>query len=309
MSDLIPFYSSDLIDALYYFEYHGPLYKRINWLPRDKGVRNLFKLIRQIKFARIKFFLPYARNVAAVNKIEEPLKLAHHIRDNPPKGKFAERWVEEYDKMRDILKEIWKLYKNSILTPEKEEELSKLRKQIINKYSPIWEKLKEESEKLPGITWKRKQPSICLLYPLDGRLSHKLKLSDIAFIETSQNMVDDEELFLHEVVKLLNYTKPISSWIRQDRRGIRAIAYEVFTELQSLRIITVMYNKKPNYRKIIQGKLNDLWIPQIRKETTFDDDELERIMMQAYKMIPKHQFDALYQLGEIYTELNIILLT
>ncbi|NHJ48191.1 MAG: hypothetical protein FK733_10430 [Asgard group archaeon] len=309
MNDLIPFYHSDLIDALYFFEYHGPLYKRISWLERNKDVRNLYKVIRDIKFSRFKFFLPYARNIAALHQIDDPLKLAKYIRDNPLKGKFAEQWIIDYDKMKDILKEILKLYKKQIMTKEMEKEYDNLRSKIKKKYKVIWEKLKEESEKLPGISWKRKQPSICLIHPLDGRLSHKLKFSDIAYIEVSEQMLEDETLFLHEVVKLLNYTKPIGSWVGQDRRGVRAIAYEVFTELQSLKLIKQLYNKTPNYKKIVQEKLYNLWIPQIRKDTSFDDDEFVRIMIDAYKIITKQEFDALYQMGEIYTELNIILLT
>ncbi|NHK32702.1 MAG: hypothetical protein FK730_15235 [Asgard group archaeon] len=309
MSELIPFYNSDLIDALYYFEYHGPLYKRIFWVERSKAVRNLFKIIRTIKFSRFRFFLPYARNIAAINQIDDPTKLAKFLRDNPPRGKFGEQWAYDYEKMRDILKEILKLYLNTITTKETREKLEKMRQAISEKYSSIIPKLKEESEKLPGIIWKRKTPKICLIYPLDGRLSHKLKLSDIAYIETSEQMLEDETLFLHEVVKLLNYTKPIGSWVRQDRRGIRAIAYEMFTELQTLKLINSLYDKKPNYRKTVQEKLHNIWIPQIRMDTTFDDEEFIRIMTDAYKMITKHEFDAQYQLGEIYTELNIILLT
>ncbi|NHJ38954.1 MAG: hypothetical protein FK731_02895 [Asgard group archaeon] len=309
MSELISFYYSNLIDALYFFEYHGPLYKRIYWLERNKDVRDLYKIIRDIKFTRFKFFLPYARNVAALNQIDDPTKLAKHIRDYPPRGKFGEQWVIDYEKMRDILREILKLFLTTITTKETLDKMEKIRQSIKKKYSPIWTKLKDESEKLPGINWKRKEPKICLLIPLDGRLSHKLKLSDIAYIETSELMLEDENLFLHEVVKLLNYTKPIGSWVRQDRRGIRAIAYEVFTELQTIKLINSLYQKIPNYKKIVQEKLNNLWIPQIRKDTTFDDDELVRIRTDAYRMLTKHEYDAQYQLGEIYTELNIILLT
>jgi len=307
--DLIPIKYSDLADALYYFEYMGPLYKRIKWLERDKQAQKLYKLIREIKFAMFKNFLPWARDIAIRNDINSPTTLAKYIRDNPPRGKFGEKWVNDYEKMRDILLEIFNFFTKEVLTKTKCEELEKLRSQIIQKYSPIWPKLKDESEKLPGISWKRKTPTVCLLHPLDGRLSHKLKFSDTAYIEVSQAMLDDETLFLHEVVKLLNYTKPIGSWVRQDKRGIRAIAYEIFTELQTLKLVNALFNKKPNYRTVINLKLDSIWIPFIRPETTFDEDELERILQKAYKLIGKHSYDTLFQMSELYTELNIILLT
>ena len=309
MHDLISIKYSDLADALYYFEFMGPLYKRIKWLERDKNVFQLYKLIREIKFPRFKNFLPYARFITISNDISSPTQLAKHIRDHPPKGKFAEKWVAEYEKMRDILREIYNYFMKNVLTNEKKEELEKLRKKIEKKYGKIWHKLKVESEKLPGISWKRKSPIVCLLYPLDGKLSHKLKFSDIAFIETSQAMVDDEALFLHEVVKLLNYTKPVGSWVRQDRRGIRAIAYEIFTELQTLKIVNALFDKKPNYKTVINLKLDSIWIPFIRPETSLDEDELERVLAKAYKKISKHEYDAMFQMSELYTELNIILLT
>ena len=309
MNDIIEIYYSDLADALYYFEYHGPNYNRIRWLEKDKRVRDVYKLIREIKFPRFKNFLPYARNLAAMNNIDSPRKLAKFIVKNPPKGKAGELWEGEFDKMSDILQEIYNFFLNEILTKEVKKEHDRLRKDISKKYSKYWKKLKEESEKIPGIIWKRKEPSVCLLYPLSGKLSHKLKFSGTAYIESSQEMLNDESLFLHEVVKLLNYTRPIGVWVRQDRRGIRAIAYEIYTELQTLKLVNAVFNKKPNYKRVIDEKLYNIWIPTIRMETSFDKDELERILQNAYKIITKHEFDSMYQIGEIYTELNIILLT
>lgn len=309
MSDYIKFYHSDLIDALYYFEFQGPLKKKINWIEQDKEAKKLYRLIKEIKFSRFKHFLPWIRNIAAKHEIESPKKIALYVKRNPPKGKFAEKWVEEIDKLEDIVQEIYNYFRKKVLTKEKKKELEDLRNAIERKYSKIWKKLKEESEKLPGISWKRKEPIVCLVYPLDGRLSHKLKFSDIAYIETSKFTLEDDALFLHEVIKLLNYSKPIGSWVRQDKRGVRAVAYELFTELQTLRLISSLSGKRPNYKSIVNSKLNSLWIPFIRSDMSFDEDELERILSNAYKLITKHQFDALYQLGEIYTELNIILLT
>ena len=309
MSNLIEFYHSDLVDALYFFEYHGTNYKRIKFLPRDKGVRDLYKLIREIKFPRFKYFLPWARSTAVLQKLDTPKKLASYIEKNPPRGKFAEKWIDEIDKLEDILQEIYNHFKKNVQTKENKEKLDKLKEKIEKKYERYWVQLKEESEKLPGISWKRKEPMICLLYPIEGRLSHKLKFGDIAFIEASEITLDDDVLFLHEIVKLLNNTKPINSWVKQDRRGVRAIAYELFTEMQTLHILEKIINEKPNFKKVILEKLETLWIPVIREDTSFDDEELERILTRAYKIIPKHEFDALHQLGELYTELNIVLLT
>jgi len=309
VSELIKFYHSDLVDALYYFEYHGPSYKKIKWLPRDSNVRDLYKLIREIKFTRFKHFLPWARSIAALNDLETPKKLAKYIKNNPPKGKFAEKWLEEIDKLEDILSEIFNFYKKNILHDDIKKKLERLREDIEKKYKKYWLELKEESKKLPGIVWKRKDPIICLIYPIEGRLSHKLKYADIAYIETSEIMLEDEVLFLHEIVKLLNYSKPAEAWVKQDRRGVRAIAYELFTEMQTLRLVEKLLKKKPNFKKVILEKLDTLWIPLIRAETSFDEEELERILTKAYRNIPNHEFDALYQIGELYTELNIILLT
>ena len=309
MSEIIEFRYSDLADALYYFEYHGPLKKKIDWVERDKDARALYKIIREIKFTRFKHFLPWARNIVVLHEIDTPKKLARHVEMNPPRGKFGEKWLEEIQKLTDIVTEILSYYKKNVLTKEKEKELERLRKEIKKKYSKYWVKLQEESEKLPGISWKRKEPMICLLYPLDGKLSHKLTYSDIAYIETSKIMLEREDMFLHEVVKLLNFSKPIGSWVRQDRRGIRAIAYELFTDLQTLKLVNSLTGKNPNFRSIINEKMYDIWIPFIRPNTSFDEDELERILGTAYKKITKKEFDGLYQLGELYTELNIILLT
>ncbi|MBK5114110.1 MAG: hypothetical protein KGD59_12255 [Candidatus Heimdallarchaeota archaeon] len=309
MSEIIEFRHSDLADALYYFEYHGPLKKKIDWVERDKDARELYKIIREIKFSRFKHFLPWARNIVVLHEIDTPKKLARFIENNPPRGKFGEKWLEEIDKLIDIVSEILSYYKKNILTKEKGKELEDIREEIKKKYSKYWSKLQEESMKLPGISWKRKEPIVCLLYPLDGKLSHKLTYSDIAYIETSRLMVERDDMFLHEVVKLLNYSKPIGSWVRQDRRGIRAVAYELFTELQTLKLINALTGKKPNFQSIINEKMYNIWIPYIRPDTSFDEDELERILGQAYKKITRHEFDGLYQLGELYTELNIILLT
>jgi hypothetical protein len=309
LSEIIEFRHSDLADALYYFEYHGPLKKKIDWVERDKDARELYKIIREIKFSRFKYFLPWARNIVVLHEIDTPKKLARFIENNPPRGKFGEKWLEEIDKLIDIVSEILSYYKKNILTKEMGKELEDIRGEIKKKYSKYWSKLQEESMKLPGISWKRKEPIVCLLYPLDGKLSHKLTYSDIAYIETSRLMVERDDMFLHEVVKLLNYSKPIGSWVRQDRRGIRAVAYELFTELQTLKLINALTGKKPNFRSIINEKMYNIWIPYIRPDTSFDEDELERILGQAYKKITRHEFDGLYQLGELYTELNIILLT
>jgi hypothetical protein len=285
------------------------LKKKIGWVDRDRDARALYKIIREIRFARFKHFLPWARNVVVLHEINTPKKLAHYVEKNPPKGKYGEKWLVEIQKLTDIVSEILNYFKKNILTKEKEKELENLRNEIKKKYSKYWSKLEEESLKLPGISWKRKNPIICLLYPLDGRLSHKLTYSDIAYIETSKIMVEREEMFLHEVVKLLNYSKPIGSWVRQDRRGIRAIAYELFTELQTLKLVNSLTGKRPNFRNIIYEKMYEIWIPFIRPDTSFDEDELERILGIAYKKITRKEFDGLYQLGELYTELNIILLT
>ncbi|MFW9924540.1 MAG: hypothetical protein ACFFDW_14750 [Candidatus Thorarchaeota archaeon] len=309
MSNLIKFYSNDLVDALYYFEYHGPLYKNIKWIPRESGVKDLYKLVKEIKFTRFKYFLPWARYTAVINQIDSPKKLAKYIKEHPPRGKFGEQWAEDHEKMNDILQEIFNLFKKNVLSDQKKNELEELRERIRNKYSKIMDKLKVESEKIPGIIWKRKEPIICLVYPIDGRLSHTLNFADIAFIETSELMLNDENSFFHDVVKVLNFKKPVGAWVKQDRRGIRAIAYELFTQMQTQKIVEAIYQKKPNFRKVILEKLDTIWIPVIRDQTLFDEDELERILLDAYKMIPKHKFDALYQLGELYTELNIILLT
>lgn len=307
MSDLIQFYYSDMVDALYFFEYHGPLYKKIKWKERDNHVKELYKIIRQIKFPRLKLLLPWARTQAVLHDLTTPKSLAKYIQKNPPKGKFAEKWLAEIEKMTDIFQEIYKLYTKKILTPEKRKELDTNREKIEKKYSKIWNKIKQETKIIPGFTWKRKEPKICLLYPIDGRLSHKVKFADIAYIETSDIMIKDESMFLHEVIKLLNYTKPIFSWVKQDRRGIRAIAYELFTEMQTLLLIKKIYRKEPNFKAIIE-KLDTLWIPYIRSGTSFDDDELERILRNSFKLIPNAEFEPLYQLGELYTEMNIILL-
>ena len=308
MIDKVKIYYSDLVDALYYFEYHGPMYKKIKWIERDVRVRDLFKLIREIKFPRFKLFLSLVRDVAVKQEITSPKKLARYMEKNPPRGKFAEKWVEEADKMADILQEIYNTFTKKILTPEKKEELEKLREKIDKKYSKYWKKFKDETEKLPGMSWKRKEPLVCLLYPLDGRLSHKLKFGDIAYIETSKQMLDEEDHFMHEVVKLINNTKPIDAWVRQDRRGVRAIAYELFTQMQTLHILHKMLNKKPDFREVVLDKLETIWIPYIRPGTDFDEEELERILENAYEQITKHEFDALFQLGELYTEMNIVLL-
>ncbi len=309
LSELIKFYHSDLADALYYFEYHGPLKKKIGWIERDKKARALYKVIREIKFTRFKHFLPWARNIVVLHDIESPKKLARYIENNPPRGKFGEKWLKEIQKLIDIVSEILNYYKKNILTKEREKELENTREEIKKKYSKYWSKLQEESIKLPGISWKRKNPIVCLLYPLDGRLSHKLTYSDIAYIETSKVMIERDDMFLHEVVKLLNYSKPIGSWVRQDRRGVRAIAYELFTELQTLKLINAITGKRPNFRSIIYEKMYNVWIPYIRPDTSFDEDELERILGLAYKKITRKEYDGLYQMGELYTELNIILLT
>lgn len=307
MSDLIPIYYSDMADALYFFEYHGPLYKKIKWKERNKDVRELYKIVRQIKFPRLKLLLPWARTQAVLHDLTTPKSLTKYIQNNPPKGKFAEKWLAEIGKMTDIFQEILNLYTKKILTSEKRKELKRNRERIEKKYSKIWDKLKQETEIIPGFTWRRKDPKICLLYPIDGRLSHKLKFADIAYIETSDVMINNKSMFLHEVIKLLNHTKPIFAWVKQDRRGIRAIAYELFTEMQTMLIIEKMFKKEANFEAILE-KLDSLWIPFIRSETSFDDDELERILLNSYEIIPNAEFEPLYQLGELYTEMNIILL-
>ncbi len=305
--DLIPIYYSDMADALYFFEYHGPLYKKINWKERDSHVKELYKIIRQIKFPRLKMLLPWARTQAVLHDLTTPKSLTKYIKNNPPKGKFAEKWLAEIGKMTDIFQEILNIYTKKILTREKRKELEHNRKMIVKKYSKTWDKLKRETEKIHGFTWKRKEPMICLLYPIDGRLSHKLKFADIAFIETSDKMLKNKSMFLHEVVKLLNYTKTIFAWVKQDRRGIRAIAYELFTEMQTMLLVEKIFKKKPNFQVMLE-KLDTLWIPFIRSGTSFDDDELERILENSYELIPNTEYEPLYQLGELYTEMNIILL-
>ncbi|MHA1503937.1 MAG: hypothetical protein ACTSPT_01960 [Candidatus Heimdallarchaeota archaeon] len=309
MSEEIPIINFDLVDALYYFEYHGPLRKRIAWTEKDKGIRNLYKLIREIKFPRFKFFLPWIRYVAVRNQLDTPKKLAKYVVNNPPKGKYGELWVADFEKMIDILSEIKKYYEKQVMTKEKREALENLRNKIIKKYSKEWQKLVEEALKLPGVSLKRKEPMICLLQPLDGRLSHKLPLGDIAFIEVSEAMLEDECLFLHEVVKLLNYTKPINAWVRQDRRGIRGLAYELYTENQTQYLVGKIFKKRAKSAAKAVEKLETIWIPFYRPDSVFDDMELERIVSRAYDMLTNHEFDAMYQLGELYTELNIILLT
>ncbi len=309
MSEEIPIVNYDLVDALYYFEYHGPLRKRIAWTEKDKGIRNLYKLIREIKFPRFKFFLPWIRYVAVKNQLETPKKLAKYVVNNPPKGKYGELWVADFEKMIDILSEIKKYYDKQVMTKEKSEALENLRNKIIKKYSKEWPKLVEEALQLPGVSLKRKEPMICLLQPLDGRLSHKLPLGDIAFIEVSEAMLEDECLFLHEVVKLLSYTKPINAWVRQDRRGIRGLAYELYTENQTQYLVGKIFKKRAKSAAKAVEKLETIWIPFYRPDSFFDDMELERIVSRAYDMLTNHEFDAMYQLGELYTELNIILLT
>ena len=309
MIDEIPIVYSDLVDALYYFEYHGPLRKRIAWVDKDKGVRNLYKLIREIKFPRFKFFLPWIRFTAVKHQLNTPKKLAKHVVNNPPKGKYAEMWIADFDKMVDILQEIRKYYNKYVLSKEKGEELEKLRNKITKKYSKEWPRLVKEALELPGVSLKRKGPMICLLHPIDGRLSHKLVFADIAFIEVSKAMLEDECLFLHEVVKLLNYTKPIQAWVKQDRRGIRALAYELYTENQTQYLVNKIFKKKTKSAAKALEKLENIWIPFLRPGTVFDDMELERIVSKSYDILTNHEFDAMYQLGEIYTELNIILLT
>ncbi len=307
MNDSIQFYYSDMADALYFFEYHGPLYKKIKWKERNKDVKELYKIIRQIKFPRLKLLLPWARTKAVLHNLTTPKSLTKYIQNNPPKGKFAEKWIAEIEKMTDIFQEILNLYTKKILTPEKRKELESIREKIEKKYSKIWDKLKRETEITPGFTWKRKEPKICLLYPIDGRLSHKLKYADIAFIETSEVMIKNESMFLHEVIKLLNYTRPIFAWVKQDRRGIRAIAYELFTAMQTMLLIEKIFKKESNFNVIVE-KLDTLWIPYIRPETSFDEDELERILEKSYELISNAEFEPLYQIGELYTEINIILL-
>jgi len=309
LSEQIKFYHSNLVDALYYFEYHGPLYKHIKWIERDKNVVELYKIIKDVKIAKIKYFLPWARTVAVSNEIDSPKKLAKEIIGNPPKGKFAESWVEEGEKTQDILVEIYNLYNNNKDLKGKMTELENLRSKIEKKYSNDITKLMDESIKIPGLSWKRKEPKICLVYPIDGRLTHKLKFSDTVYIEASEDIMNDETSFYHPIIKMLNYTKPIGAWVRQDRRGIRAIAYELFTELQTIKLVSQLYGKRPNFHTIVTNKLYNLWIPFIRPNTTFDEDELERILSNAYKNITKKEFDSMYQMGELYTELNIILLT
>ncbi|MHA1126198.1 MAG: hypothetical protein ACTSO7_09215 [Candidatus Heimdallarchaeota archaeon] len=308
MSEEIPIVNYNLVDALYYFEYHGPLRKRIAWTEKDKGIRNLYKLIREIKFPRFKFFLPWIRFVAVKNQLDTPKKLAKYVVNNPPKGKYGEMWVADFEKMIDILSEIKKYYNKQVMTKEKSETLENLRNKIIKKYSKEWSKLVEEALQLPGVSLKRKEPMICLLQPLDGRLSHKLPFGDIAFIEVSEAMLEDECLFLHEVVKLLNYTKPIYAWVRQDRRGIRGLAYELYTENQTQYLVGKIFRKKTKSATKVVDKLDTIWIPFYRPDSIFDDMELERIISRAYEMQTNHEFDAMYQLGELYTELNIILL-
>ena len=209
--------------------------------------------------------------------------------------------------MGDIFQEIYNLYTKKVLTAETKKTLDDTRETIEKKYSKIWKQFKSETEATHGFIWKRKEPKICLLYPLDGRLSHKLQFSEIAFIEASAEMIQDETLFLHEVVKLINYTKPIFSWVKQDRRGIRAIAYELFTEIQTHLLVSSIYKKPPNFEEIVD-KLDEIWIPSIRSGTSFDDDELERILAYSYESLTKTEFEPLYQLGELYTEMNIVLL-
>lgn len=308
VSELINFYHSDLMNALYYFEYHGPLNKTIGWIDQDQEVKKLFALIKKIKFPRFKQFIQWARYLAANNQLHSPRELQAAIVKKPPRGKTGEKWVKESEKMGDILQEIYNLYKNKIQTKESKQLFEKLCEKIRKKYSTIWPELKEESKKLPGIRWKKKDPMVCLLEPIDGRLSHKLKYSEIAFIEASQQTLNEEDLFLHEIIKLLNNTRPIQKWVKLDKEGVKAIAYELFTEMQSLRLIQKIFGKNPNFRTTIQHKLNNLWIPLIRPETMFDEDELERILTQAYKRIPNHDYSAMYQMSELYTELRIILL-
>ena len=83
----------------------------------------------------------------------------------------------------------------------------------------------------------------------------------------------------------------------------------MFTELQTQKIIQAITVKKPNFKAIVYDKLENIWIPFIRASTSFDEDELERILTKAYKTVSKKEFEPLFQMGEIYTELNIILLT
>ncbi|MBD3191801.1 MAG: hypothetical protein GF308_14235 [Candidatus Heimdallarchaeota archaeon] len=308
MSELIDFYHSDLMNALYYFEYHGPLHKTVGWIDQDPEVKKLLALIKKIKFPRFKQFLQWARYLAANNRIHSPRELQAAIVKNPPRGKTGEKWVDEAEKMGDILQEIYNLYTNKIQTKESKKQFMDLCEKIKKKYSTIWPKLKEESKKLPGIRWKKKDLVVCLLNPIDGRLSHKLKYSEIAFIEASEQTLNGEDLFLHEIVKLLNNTRPIQKWVKLDKEGVKAIAYELFTEMQSLRLIQKIFGKNPNFRSTIQQKLYHLWIPLIRPDTMFDEDELERILTKAYKRIPNLEYSAMYQMSELYTELRIILL-
>ncbi|MFX1537156.1 MAG: hypothetical protein ACFFDI_23345 [Promethearchaeota archaeon] len=308
MSELIRFYHSKMVNALYYFEYHGPLKKKMSWIEQDPSVRELYSVIKKIKFPRFKYFLSWAKHFSVIHDLDSPKKLTRFTSENPPRGKLGENWLAELEKMDDILQEILNVYKDKVLTPERKANFEKYCAEIKKKYSPLWLRLKEESEKLPGISWKKKNPIICLLDPIDGRLTYKSSFGDIAFVEVSKTLLEEEDRLFHEVIKLLNFTRPLGRWVKQDREGIRAISYELFTEMQSLKIQKAVLGKHPNFRSVIRKKLDTMWIPMIRPETMFDEEELERILNNAYKMIPKHEFDSLYQLGELNTELNIILL-
>ncbi|MEA2070301.1 MAG: hypothetical protein U9O98_03330 [Asgard group archaeon] len=309
MSKLVEFYQSDIVDALYYFEYHGPRKDDLQWIEQNEDVKKLHNIIKKIHFPRLKFFLPWIRNVIVTEDLHSINEIKKYIIENPPRGKTGEKIVNQIDKVGDVINEIIKLYQKKILTKKKKKELKKLRSQIQRKYSSQWRKLKKISVTLPGISWEKKDPTICFLYPIDGRLSFKLPYADVAYIETSEKMLENDGLFLHELVKVLNYSKPLGSWVRQDKRGIRAIAYELFSEMQTIYILSKLHNRNPDFKEAVYDKLQNIWIPLIREETFFDEVELERILDQAYKMLPNHEYDMLYQLGELYTEINIVKLT
>jgi hypothetical protein len=73
--------------------------------------------------------------------------------------------------------------------------------------------------------------------------------------------------------------------------------------------VSKLFKKKVKSAEKVVNKLDTIWIPFYRPNTVFDDMELERIVGRAYEIITNHEFDAMYQLGELYTELNIIRLT
>jgi hypothetical protein len=306
MSDLIKFYQSDMMNALYYFDMHGPSKKKLSGIPQDKRVKKLYRLIRKIKFPSLKRLLRLVKYITVAHDLDTPKKITQYVCENAPRTKYGERWIEQRNKMKDILTEILNLFNNEIMTKGWKREYIKNAKKIQKKYSKYWPKFKEATKELPGMRWKRKEPIICLLVPIDGRLSWKANQGDVAYVEASEKMVENEALFFHEVTKLINFTKPIGYWVKRDKEGVRGIAYELFSEMQNLYLTQQLFNRKPNFKQTIYEKLNNIWIPFISPGTVFDEDELERVLEKAYKLIPNKEFEAMFQMGEIYTDLNII---